>query len=242
MPSLGLTGGWLNISGSIRELYIRTIASLRKPGEFFASIEEERGIGRPFIFLLIVFSVTFLFLTYHHVELFNSILQQLARTLASQGYPVPFKEIELNSTSYALIYLGLVISQVLITFFWYYVTHLCVRLVGGSGGYDQTYKAMTYSLSADYLTLPAFAVSLVSLTTTIASRSSVALAVFIISTILYLIPSLYRLYLRLVGIEKLQSISKLRAFIAAYVLAYGVLLLAIFLFEAGIIAIVIMLS
>jgi len=55
--------------------------------------------------------------------------------------------------------------------------------------------------------------------------------VFIVSIILYFIPALYRLYLRLVGLGKLQEISKWRAFVAAYILAYIFVFIAIILID-----------
>jgi len=201
-------------------MYRRTVDSLLKPKMFFKKVKPEMGYRNPFLFLLIVMSVTFLFLTYHYVSMLNNIMQRLVDLYNSLGIVVYAPEINFTFATYIAAYLILLISSVLMSFLWYYITHLCVRLVGGKHGYNQTYKAMTYSLSADYLSLPAFIVSFVTLAISLVKSSLLIIIIFIISTILYLIPSFYRLYLRLVGLERLQEISKLKAFIAAYPMSY----------------------
>lgn len=208
----------------------RTIESLRKPKEFFTDIKSEQGIRNPFFFMVIVMSIMFVFLTYHYVELYNGLLQQIVDIYAQMGMQVNVPDIELNFGIYVAAYFILLISFIITSFMWYYITHLCVMIVGGKKGYDQTYKAMTYSLSADYLTLPAFVVSFISLTITVVDRSFWSVLIFLISTTLYFIPAFYRLYMRLVGLEKLQEISKLRAFIAAYILAYIFVTVALIIF------------
>ncbi len=209
----------------------RTRDSLERPRKFFTDIRTERGLRNPFLFLLIVLSITFIFLTYQHIELFNALMEGMTRFYRHLGLDVAFPAINITPFTYAIAYLVLIVSYVLITFLWYDITHLCVRIVGGKGGFEQTYKAMTYSLSADYLALPAFILTFVTLTMTIIKRNRIVIAILVISTILYLVPSFYRLYLRLVGLEKLQKISKLRAFFATYILAYVLVFLAILVFD-----------
>ncbi len=182
-------------------------------------------------------SVTFIFLTYQHIVLFNSMMAELVNAYNSLGISVSFPVIEITPMTYILAYFILVISFVLISFLWYYITHLCIRIVGGKHSYDQTYKAMTYSLSADYLALPAFIVALVSLVKTIEDGSTASVVILTISGILYLIPTFYRLYMRIIGLERLQEISKFRAFIAAYILAYIFVFIAIILIDVAILAV-----
>ena len=171
-------------------------------------------------------SITFLIITYHHIVIYNYYLRFL-KQLGLDSFLTQFNfdssvfsEVTINWHVFVVAYIFLLLSSIMITFFWYWLTHLFVKLFGGKHGYDQTYKAMTYSLSVDYLTLPAFIVSIISLTSSISSGSLISFVIFIISTILYLIPSFYRLYIRLVGLEKLQEITKVRAFVAAYILPY----------------------
>jgi len=215
----------------------RIIGSLRHPVDFFKKIKPEKGFRDPFFFFMIVISVTFIFLTYHHVSLFNSLMQEMVTIFRSLGLNVRPVQIDLKPSVYIIAYFILVTSMVISSFLWYFITHLCVRLVGGKNGYYQTYKAMTYSLSADYLALPAFIISMISLVATL-EGSRIGLVIFVISFILYSIPTFYRLYLRLVGIEKLQEISKLRAFIAAYILAYVLVFIAIVVIDIILIAII----
>jgi len=212
----------VNISNilSPRELWRRTVDSLRKPKEFFSDIKPEKGITRPFLFMTVVMAVTMLFLTYQHITIFNSFLAEVSKIYSQFGIVIPLDPLEINFKSYLMVYTILVASFIVTSFLWYYVTHVCVVIVGGRQGYDQTYKAMTYSLSADYLTLPAFIVSLVSLSIALTKDSMTATIVFYVSTILYMIPAFYRLYIRLVALEKLQNLSKVRGFVAAYVMAY----------------------
>ena len=181
--------------------------------------------------MMLVTSITFLFLTYHHIELFNNVMQRLVEIYRMMGIDVKFSAIDITFSTYILVYIILMVTFVLTSFLWYYVTHLCIKFMGGKHGYDQTYKAMTYSLSADYLTLPAFIVSFISLTITLVNRNIIATIIFFISTILYLIPTFYRLYLRLVGLEKLQEISKFNAFIATYIFAYVLLFFVVIIID-----------
>jgi hypothetical protein len=227
----GRAGGWR----SILEIYKRTKESLLHPEKFFNQVKHERGIKKPFWFFLAVMALTLLFLTYHHMELFNSLIDALILFYNQQGIPIDLPRIELTPKAYIVAYVVLLVSTIITSFLWYYITHLCVRMLGGKHPYDQTYKAMTYSLSADYLALPAFAVSLVSLVIAIGDGSLIAKWVFVISTILYLVPTFYRLWIRLIGLEKLQEISRWRAFLAAYVFAYVLLFLVIFIIDVIII-------
>ncbi len=215
----------------------RTRDSLERPKRFFTGIRTEKGLRNPFLFLLIVLSITFIFLTYQHIQLFNAIMAGMNRFYAYLGLDIIFPTIDITPTTYAVAYLILIVSYILITFLWYDITHLCVRIMGGKEGYDQTYKAMTYSLSADYLALPAFIITFLTLTMTIIKRNTIVIIILIISAILYIAPSFYRLYLRLVGLEKLQKISKLRAFIATYILAYVFVFIAILAIDIIIIGI-----
>jgi len=225
----------------LRKVLPRIKESLRHPVKFFSGIKPEKGIRDPFVFFMIVISITFIFLTYHHVSLFNSLMEEVVTFYRSMGMNVSDFHIELTPGTYIIAYFILVISMILSSFLWYYATHLCIKIMGGKHGYYQTYKAMTYSLSADYLALPAFIISIVSLVATL-KGSRIGLIIFIISIILYSIPTLYRLYLRLVGLERLQEISKLRAFFAAYVLAYILVFVAIIIIDIILISIIGMLS
>jgi len=188
--------------------------------------------------MLLVTAVTFFFLTYQHISIYNDLIDELVKFYAVFGLNVNLTPIELNAWTYLWVYLILVISFALTSFLWYYVTHISVMIVGGKKAYDQTYKAMSYSLSADYLSLPAFIVSLISLSIWLSKDSTTAKVIFIISSILYFIPAFYRLYMRLVGLEKLQKISKWRAFFAAYILAYIIVFGVIFIIDVILISIV----
>jgi hypothetical protein len=169
--------------------------------------------------------ITLLFLNYHQIKLFNGLIQLILKLYEKFDIFITVDKVDISFFVFINAYISMIISVIIISFIWYYFTHLCVKLMGGKYGYDQTYKAMTYSLSADYLSLPPYIFFFLSLTYMIISMSIFSVVLFIISTIIYLIPSFYRMYLRLVGLEKLQEISKLRAFIAAYVLAYSALLI-----------------
>ena len=185
----------------------------------------------PFKFMIIVTSITFLFLTYHYIELVNNTMLRMVEMYHKFGIDVVPIEINLSFSTYVLAYFLLITSFVLVSFLWYYITHLCVKMVGGKHGYDQTYKAMTYSLSADYLTLPAFIISFIALTISLVKGSLIAIIIFIIATILYLFPAFYRLYMRLIALERLQEISILKAFIAAYILAYIFVFIALIIID-----------
>jgi len=224
---------------NIAEICRRTVDSLIKPKIFFKGIKPERGLKNPLIFLIIVTLITFLFLTYHHIALMNSLIQQIVGIYNELGIDMVAPQFELTFSFYVIAYFILAFTFIMISFLWYYITHLCVRIMGGKHGYDQTYKVMTYSLSADYLTLPAFIVSFISLTVTVVNYSIIPFIIFIVSTILYLIPSFYRLYIRLVGLEKLQEMSKLRAFIAAYLLAYVFVTFALIIIDILLVLIIV---
>ena len=220
-------------------MWHRTIDSLRMPKDFFSDVKPERGFKNPFFFMFIVLFITMIFLTYHHIELFNSSIRGVSEAYEEMGLPAVDFQVEITFGTYVGIYLFIVISTVLLAFLWYYVTHLCVKLLGGKHGYDQTYKVMSYSHSADYLSLPSFAIWLVSFTYGLSTNNIIAWIVSAVAFVVYLIPLCYRCYLRLVGLEKLQEISKIRAFIAAYILAY--IFVFIIMFIVGMIISIILL-
>ncbi|MBN2457787.1 YIP1 family protein [Candidatus Woesearchaeota archaeon] len=217
----------------IRRLWRTSRQVMISPKRFFASIKKEKGIRHSFTFLTALVLVTFVFLTYHYIEQLNNYLSIFDRWL-NISLPV---EIPLNVTNYALLYIIFCITFLLLTFVRYWLTHIWVRVFRGKHGYSETYKAMSYSNTPDYISVPFLVASAIILPFAIEKNSIALILLSVIFLVITLVLSIYQMYIKTLGLSHLQGISKAKAFISIYILGFATYAAAMIMLEALVIGI-----
>jgi len=197
---------------------------MHQPKEFFKKVHDDKGLRREVQFLTVLSFVIFIFLTYTYLDQLNSVFSRINDYLGEDIFTL----IQVNIQNYLYIYLALAVSFILISFMRYWVTHWFVILLGGRQGYQQTYRAMVYSLAPEYVYAPLFAISMISLPFVIAWGNAIAWTIWLVVFVLYMIPSLYEIYLRIVALSILQKISYWRSFAAIFILGYVTQLILLF--------------
>lgn len=159
-----------------------------KPKEFFAKVKAEKGISGAFGYLALVSLIYVIGNYLVSPDIYE--ITAIVAWLSKEGIAV---------FSYAIMMLSLFISAG--------ITHILVRLLGGTGKYYETYKAYVYG-----------------------STPSLLLGWIPIVGVL---GSLYALYLSVLGVSKYHKISMWRAFVAIVLIP---LLAAIIGFLAAVVA------
>ena len=158
----------MEIVGRIKEV-------LLSPSDFFKKIKEEKGIEKPFIYFAILSLVFFVLTTIIRVEL------PWAELPFYQGMTI-----ERIPIFYVISLISIFVGSGII--------HLFIKLVGGKGDCQKTFKAMVYSSTPSLL----------------------------LAWIPYIGPlfSLWALYLAIKGVSILHDISMGRAFLAVFLLPF----------------------
>lgn len=196
---------------------------ISKPKDFFTKIKKEKGIKNTFIYFLIFASITtFLSTIYFY------------RAIPRINIP----EVVLTPQ---LIFLIMVVLYILILFFSIVavfvstgITHLFVLLMKGKKGFYQTFKAMIYGETPKYL----LSILLSPITIIVYPKFfgmkppfPPELTIwFIITIIPGIIVAIYTIYLKTIGIKKLQEISTLRAFSAIFLLPIALFIVIYLIF------------
>jgi len=144
---------------------------LLSSSDFFKKIKEEKGIGKPFIYFAILSLVFFALMT----------IPIMAKLPFYQGMTI-----EMIPIFYVISLISIFVSSGII--------HLFIKLVGGKGDYQKTFKAMVYSSTPSLL----------------------------LAWIPYIGPlfSLWALYLAIKGVSILHDISMGRAFLAVFLIPF----------------------
>ncbi len=127
-------------------LFHRLTRSLFHSSEFFEAVKGEEGIGKPFKFLVVIaliFSAVFA-LIFVLLGFLIGLMFALVPGMSSIG-----ALLALFSGTLGLAFGGLLWVIIIATsFVSAAISHLFVKLVGGKGGYYQSYKSLVYSYSA----------------------------------------------------------------------------------------------
>ena len=122
------------------------------------------------------------------------------------------------------VFLFLVVFFVLFAFVRYWATHLVVKMFNKDAEYQDTYKALSYSVTPSYLGGPFLLASFLLLPFL---RSAWAWFLFIPSTTIFVSLEVYAVYLRSKALSIVQSISFLKALLSIYVFGFILFLLAV---------------
>ncbi len=187
-----------------------TRASIKNPGEFFEEIKGEgKGYFKPFAYMLV-----------------TSIIYNVGIFLGFLFYPEGISIfLSLGFVLTAVVLAVLLILSTLQMVFYIVLMHMAVRLVGGKGRFNNTFKVVCYSFSpfsfAWIFGLAMFAVI-----------SFKSLAAILISLPLILALSactLYMYYIEVVGLSVTSEITRLRAFAAVLIQLFIYAFIAIIL-------------
>ena len=154
---------------------------LRTPTKFFTSVQKEKGLKAPFVYLAVVSFISAL-LNYF----FNPMLKLFA---APFGPGIGFAAI-----------IGLWIAGLILSFIFYGFFHLFVMLLGGKGGYENTYKVFAYSSTPSSL-----------LGWIAGIFFGFGLGGIVVGGLIYVALIIWALYLFVTGLSIVHKMTKLRA-------------------------------
>lgn len=132
------------------------------------------------------------------------------------------------SVSLWVIFIAFFIVLVLSSFLRYYIIHVFVRLWNKKAEYKVTYKALAYGTTPGWLSIPFFALSLYVYSL---ANDLLLFAVFLLLLGISLCFEGYAMYVRSIGLSKLQKISVLRSFLSIYVFGFVCYFVALFVIE-----------
>jgi len=175
---------------------------LVSPSNFFEKVKKEKGLKHPIRYLVVFLLITQLFMVFYYFK----------HTFAKFGFNV-----NLSLATYILVYILTTIFTLFISFIRPALTNFFIRMFSDDNKFEDTYKAMIYGLTPDYLATPFFVITMIFLSATILLKNNLLLVVFIIAAIITLIAAIYSLYLRIYGVAKLHKISMLKSFLCIYI-------------------------
>jgi hypothetical protein len=203
------------------------------PHGFFRKVHDERNFRKILNFLSVFTLIVFIFSTYQYLDQINSYISWANDLVGTQVLGT----IPITLTTYVAAYGILVVLFIALSFLRYWVTHWFVILFGGKHPYQQTYKAMVYTLTPEYLSIPLFAAILILLPFTLMRHWIIGYILLFILGALFLAIAIYQIYLRTIGLAKLQEISNVSALLAIYILGIPTQLLIVGITEIILLAI-----
>ena len=174
---------------------------IRTPTKFFTAVQKEKGLKAPFVYLAVISFISAV-MTYF----FDPMLKLFAAPLG----PV------IGVTAV----IGLWIAGLVLSFIIYGVFHLFVMLLGGSGGYENTYKVFVYSSTPSSL-LGWIALALFGL----------GLGGIAVGGLIFIVLIIWAIYLVVTGLSIMHKMSKLRA-LAVILIPVIILAILVFVFAA----------
>lgn len=186
----------------MKDLISKSKKVLVTPKDFFNSIKKEKGLWKPLKYLILFLLLTQLFLVFHY---FENVLGMFEIN------------IDLSLTNYIIMYLVTTIMVFVISFIRPAITNVFIRMFSDENKLEDTYKAMIYGLTPDYLATPFFVITMIFISATVWLENPFWMVLFIISSLITLVAAGYTLYLRVYGVANLHKISWIVAFLCIYV-------------------------
>lgn len=175
---------------------------LLNPSSFFKKAKKEQGIHHPIRFLIVFLLITQIFIVFYY---FKNVFTQYGWNF------------QLSITNYILVYIVLTVFTLIISFIRPALTNFFIRWFSKENKFEDTYKAMIYGLTPDYIATPFLIITMIFLSATILLQNNWYLVIFIISAFITLVAAFYTLYLRMYGVSKLHKISMWKAFLCIYI-------------------------
>lgn len=186
---------------------------LLKPEEFFTKIKKEKGIKDAFLYysifaVIIGFLTTiYLYRVFSTTEIYSSLIQGMM-------FPILI-----------VLFIFILMTSIAGIFIISGIIHLFVLLLNGKNRFSETFKVLIYGDTPRFI----FSIITVPISTLIIPVTkgvlSQKLIVMIITGIIGLAILIWSIYLKVIGIAKLQNISKFRAFAAVFLIPLGILIL-----------------
>lgn len=197
----------------IKEFYTKTVDILKQKEDVFQDIAKEKGLKNAVIYFSLFTILFVLVSTNYYLQKLTEITQQAIDILGlNVVLQIP------NTIQFAVIFaITFILSLIAMTFLKYWIIHLFVKIFKIKSTYQNTYKALSYSVGPGYLAMPFF---LLCLAIFPMLDSFLTWLVFLISFAFAIVLEGYGMYLRSVILSKIQKISVIKSFIAIYILGF----------------------
>ncbi len=216
----------------LKEFYGRVRGVFFHTKKYFKSAKREKGIRQALKYLVIFTFFFLLFTTYYYLANINEVFREIGETTGLE-----FIEIPLTPLVFIAFFLFLLVFLVLFAFVRYWATHLIVRMFKKNARYEDTYKALSYSVAPGYLGGPFLLASF--LLIPFLGRTW-AWFLFIPSIATYIGFELYSVYLRSKALSLVQGLGFWKALLCIYVLGFAVFMLFVIIIYAVILIIVLL--
>lgn len=197
----------------IKDFYKKTVRILKREEDVFQDISKEKGLKNAVIYFSLFTILFVLVSTNYYLERLTEITQAVANVIGLDlALEIP------NTTQFAVIFaITFLLSLIAMTFLKYWIVHLYVKLFRMKSSYEDTYKALGYSVGPGYLAMPFF---LLCIAIFPMLNGFLLWLVFLVSAFMALTLELYGMYLRSVILSEVQKISLVKSFIAIYILGF----------------------
>jgi hypothetical protein len=188
--------------------FFKTIKGvLTKPKGFFKAINKEKGIKQAYLYF-IAFS--------------------LFANLFIVPYYLKVALLEASISSYIIVYILLSLINLGFIFVSVGIIHLFVLMVGGRKGFYQTFKAIVYGKTPQFISAP---VTLILLYFSFADYPlGLNFGIALILILLAIPVVCYTYYLYVIGISTLHDITRFRAFAAVFLIPFGIVMSVVIFF------------
>lgn len=206
---------------------VRTV--LTKPKDFFSREERRSHAWKELLLYLGIFAVlASLFFTPRRMD-------QTRELLLKQPLPL---DISFNVTIGAaiLFFIGNAVLLIILTSFKYWIVHKYVRLYNKEAPFKKTYAELTYGGTPGWIAIPFFILALTMTIIAIEHEHFLFWITAAVCAACWLTLEGYSIYLRVYALSRVQKITKVQAFLCAYVWGLSTYLVVLFLIELALIA------
>lgn len=198
----------------IKDFFSKTIRVLKNEENVFEEFQKEKGIRRAVLYFSLFTLFFVLISTNYYLQRLTELSQQVVDLL---GLGVV---LEIPTTMQFVVIFGitLLLSLISLTFLKYWIVHLYVKLFNRESLYENTYKALSYTVAPGYLAMPFFLLSLAMFP--MLQEGLAVWIVFLISVLFAVLLEVYGMYLRSHTLAHLQDLSFWKSFLAIYVLGF----------------------
>lgn len=194
---------------------------ITNPTKFFNAIKKEKDIGPAFIYYMIFLAITSVFSILYFWRIFSELPAEIT--------PVGGSVIS-TGTMISSAVISQFIFGIILIFIVYGIIHLLVKLVKGKGNFSDTFKAMVYGATPNFLISPLL---LIYMGIVGIGNLFLLIPVYLISIAVFI----WVLVIQIKGIKILHKISTWRAVLAILILPILLVIIIALLFVLIIMAI-----
>ena len=183
---------------------------ITQPTKFFNAIKKEKGIGPSFIYYVIFLAISSVLM----IPYLWRVLAQASKVTSGEG--IPFS---LGTVIPSIVIMQFVFGIIML-FIMYGIIHLLVKLVKGKGDFSDTFKAMVYGATLNFIISPLI---LIYMGIVGVENIFLLIPVYLISIAVFI----WVLVIQIKGIKILHKISTWRAVLAILILPIILVILII---------------